>query len=279
MTEKIDTGSMMLQSWMKLSADMWEQSVKQMAGFQEKAARPASTPKVVQNAAEHQREKQRSTAASEDAWRELIFKMVNNTFNGYLKLQRDLLEKAAGKEPHFQQELFENAAERLYSMTLESFEHELRKALRVPALGLTRLYQEKLTRALGKYEDFNKSLSQFMRLFARPFESSLAEFRKLAADPTETYHSPKELYKRWIKLLENDFMRLYKSPQYLDAMSGALSAYEEFAHARNTVYEDMLKYLPIPTNTEMDDLYKEIYQLKKRLKEFEERFRPMRSAS
>jgi len=39
--------------------------------------------------------------------------------------------------------------------------------------------------------------------------------------------------------------------------------------ARHRMLTDMLQSLPLPTNKEMDELYKELYLLKKRVRELE----------
>ena len=49
-------------------------------------------------------------------------------------------------------------------------------------------------------------------------------------------------------------------------MGKTLDALEEFVAARNEIAQDMFKALHLPTQDELVDLYKEMYQLKKRIK-------------
>ena len=64
-------------------------------------------------------------------------------------------------------------------------------------------------------------------------------------------------------------MKLFQSDDYLQSLAKTINALNEYIRARRTVLEDALKSLPIPTETDMDELYKEIYELKRRLRALE----------
>ena len=66
-------------------------------------------------------------------------------------------------------------------------------------------------------------------------------------------------------------MTLFKSPEYLQTLSRTLSTVAEFRTAQQEMLVDAMKSLPIPTNKDMDDLYKEFYLLKKKVKELEKK--------
>jgi polyhydroxyalkanoate synthesis regulator phasin len=44
---------------------------------------------------------------------------------------------------------------------------------------------------------------------------------------------------------------------------------EEYTAARQQLLQDMMQMFQMPTNKEMDELYKEIYELKKKVKQLE----------
>ena len=50
-----------------------------------------------------------------------------------------------------------------------------------------------------------------------------------------------------------------------------MDALTAFIAARQEVLEDTLKSMPVPTTKDMDELYKEIYLLKKRIRELEKK--------
>jgi predicted nucleic acid-binding Zn-ribbon protein len=49
-------------------------------------------------------------------------------------------------------------------------------------------------------------------------------------------------------------------------MAETLGALEDLMTARNAITQDLLKTMAVPTQDELDELYKELYQLKKRIK-------------
>ena len=66
-------------------------------------------------------------------------------------------------------------------------------------------------------------------------------------------------------------MTLFKQPEYAATMAKTLEALNEYTEARQAVVNDMLKQFNVPTHQDLDDLYKEIYLLKKRMRAFEKR--------
>jgi polyhydroxyalkanoate synthesis regulator phasin len=89
------------------------------------------------------------------------------------------------------------------------------------------------------------------------------------AEAGELPDDSKAYYQMWIKILEGHYMTLFKSPEYVDAMGQTLDSLENYKMAAEKVIEDTLGMLPVPTQKDMDELYKEIYLLKKKVKALE----------
>ena len=81
----------------------------------------------------------------------------------------------------------------------------------------------------------------------------------------------KQYYQMWIKILEGHYMTLFQSPEYGKTLNNVLVTMSEFSVVKNDLLEDMLSSLPVSTQTDMDDLYQEIYLMKKRLKALEKK--------
>jgi polyhydroxyalkanoate synthesis regulator phasin len=64
-------------------------------------------------------------------------------------------------------------------------------------------------------------------------------------------------------------MTLFKSPEYNRTLSALFDHLSEYIISKNEVLQDMLQALPLPTYKEMDELYKDLHILKKRVKELE----------
>lgn len=156
----------------------------------------------------------------------------------------------------------------------ETYEKEFSRYLKLPQIGLNRLNQERALQAVDKMNLLQLALLDFLHMLYVPIEKSLnslqQEMAKMAeAGPLD--EKTKTYYNLWIKLLEGHYMELFKQPEYAEAMSKALVALNEFVDARQAVINDGLKQLNIPNNRELDELSKEIYLLKKRVRALEKK--------
>jgi len=156
----------------------------------------------------------------------------------------------------------------------ETYENEFSRFLKTPQLGLGRLYQEKAQISTDKLNLFQLELSKFLNMLYLPIEQSLKSLQEQMAEMTEDGsidEKSKTYYNLWIKLLEGHYMELFKQKEYSDTMNKTLFALHEFTEAKQAVVNDFLKQLNIPTYQEMDELSKEVYLLKKRLRALEKK--------
>ena len=166
----------------------------------------------------------------------------------------------------------ENLEEETFKFWSEIYEKELKQYFYIPQLGLTRFYQEKFNQNLDKINQFQTTLNEFLFVFFLPMEKSfkvlqdevskMAEEGRLAED-ANTY------YKMWIKILEGHYMTLYKSPEFSKIMRKTIDDLGELLAAREAINQDVLKFMSVPNQGDLDDLYKEIYLLKKKIRKLE----------
>ena len=131
-----------------------------------------------------------------------------------------------------------------------------------------------MNRAADEFNLYQEALAEFMYMLYLPMEKSLQVMQdKLEEISKQGKLSDnfKDYYNMWIKILEGHYMTLFKSPEYTRVLSKLLTATEDFKMAKQEVLVDLLSNLPIPTNKDMDELCKEIYLLKKKVKELEKK--------
>jgi class III poly(R)-hydroxyalkanoic acid synthase PhaE subunit len=154
------------------------------------------------------------------------------------------------------------------------YTNEFSRYLKIPQVGLGRVYQERFLHATDKMNTFQAVLSEFLLILAKPVEKSLTSLQEKMAEMTEAGpldEKSKTYYNLWIKLLEGHYMELFKAHEYSAAMVKTLAALNEFMEARHTVVNDLLRQLNIPTHQDLDELAKEIYLLKKRMRAYEKK--------
>ena len=205
---------------------------------------------------------------------EIVVKLAQTGWEGYFHLHKQWLSglgKIGERAELFQ---FENLDKHVFRSWLEVYQKDLRQFLHIPQLGLTRVYQERLNRVIDKFNLFQLVGFEFLYLIYLPMEKSLRSMEEKFQDLSkegELSDDYKEYYNLWIKTLEGHYMTLFKSPDYTKALSKALIAMGDFVQAREELLNDLLKILSFPTKEDMDEVYKEIYLLRKKVKSLEKK--------
>jgi polyhydroxyalkanoate synthase subunit PhaE len=205
---------------------------------------------------------------------EVLAKVMKPAMEGFFHLQKEWLERVGRIGKSTAAYKFENLDQEAFRGWLDIYENEFRRFLNVPQLGLTRSYQERLTRAADKFNVFQATSAEFLSVLYLPVEKSfkvMQEQLTVMADEGKIPEKSKELYRLWVKILEGHYMALFKSPEYNEALRRILDALGEFNLSRQQILQDAMQTLPIPTLKEMDEFYKEIYLLKKRVRELEKK--------
>ena len=201
---------------------------------------------------------------------EILMKMTQTAWDGYFHLQQQWLERVSRIGQRTEAYKFENLDQDAFKAWMEIYEKEFKQFLNIPQLGLTRSYQERMGHFTDKFNLFQGAMAEFMYILYLPVEKTF----KVMQEKMETLtkegklpENPQDYYRIWLKILEGHFMTLFKSPDYTLVQNKTLNAMEDFMIARQETLQDTFQMLGIPTNKDMDELYKEIYHLKKKVKE------------
>ena len=282
-----------LSDWIKISMKFWESTASMWADFNttsgskpdseqdEKTSRLqrswVSTQKTMKAWSQVISEPETIEALFEGAgiFPEFFLNIVQTGLNRFVHLQQQWLQRAGKAQESTKSYTFENIDEDMIKAWTMLYETELRKFFNIPQLGLTRFYQEKMIRSVDKFNIFQSNLTEFLRLLSLPMEKSFQILQEKLTELADEGHLPEDskvYYQMWIKILEGHYMTLFQSSEYTNSLNNTLYSMSEFSEAKKELLQDTLLYmLPIPTQKEMDELYKEIYLLKKRIKELEKR--------
>ncbi len=211
---------------------------------------------------------------------ETAMRMLRTTWEGYSQLYQSWLKNAGKVGEAAAPQSFEGLEAGTFKEWTAFYEKELQPFFKAPQVGLTRLYQERSNMALDKFNQMQVAVGEFLHHLNGPVERSVKAMQeKIEEQAKEEKLSEnfKDYYNMWIKILEGDYMALYKTPEYIESMGRALRAVDEYKMARDNVLVDLLQVLPIPTNKEMDELYKEFHVLKKTVKEMAKKLKKFES--
>jgi hypothetical protein len=282
-----------LAEWIKSSTDLWTSLMKVTPAATDMFT-DLSTKKTTKSRSLESMEsalkmwQSLSSALSEPAIADATLKGFHSLPDVFLKvaqaswgicfqIQKSHIEKAGKISQQVDAYHFENVDQELFKSLKEIYEKEIRQFFYVPQLGLTRSYQERLSLFMDRLNLLEVTGAEFLSLIYLPFEQSFKvmqlELEKLTKEgkvPKET----KEYYNLWVKILEGHFMTLFKSPEFNQTLADLFNKLSEFIMAKNEVLQDVLQILPVPTYKEIDELYKDLHILKKKVRDLERQLNP-----
>ena len=117
--------------------------------------------------------------------------------------------------------------------------------------------------------EFNNRLTEYYKQLADTWNEAQQQFSKKVPEiPSDAEHidSSKRI---WIDIFENYFTRLFDSPEFADNFGKLISSELELANRWKTVTSLMLETLNMPTKKEIDEIYKELHSMRKRIAKLE----------
>ncbi len=156
-----------------------------------------------------------------------------------------------------------------FKVVNEKYDESFGKVFNVMGLGLNR---EDFEEQMQLYSGYNKVMFAAAELMAMVMDTlkDAAEdvFKKynemLASD--EEIKSFKDFYSIWFKSNEDTILRLFNTDEFSKVYGKFADQCGKFMIMMNKAYEKALSFLPIPTKTDMDSLYKTVYELRKEVR-------------
>ncbi len=144
-----------------------------------------------------------------------------------------------------------------------------------PPLWLEHDSMKKITSAFEAYTDLMNAMACFSDKFSIPFKKSLADFIQKTGEleKIDPVQDPKKLYKELVKNLDKEYDDFLKTEQGVETVMDVVDKLLVYQQRINDVKEIWFKFLSIPTKAEMEDIYKNIYAVKKQNRELESRLK------
>ena len=128
-----------------------------------------------------------------DTLPETSMNMIQQGVNSYVEMQKQWTEQISRIGRHTEAYKFEGIDENVFKTWKETYEKEFQKFFNVPALGLTRFYQERINRLMDETSQFQVALSEFLYLFSVPFEKTAKVMQEKTEEMMEKGDDPERL--------------------------------------------------------------------------------------
>ena len=207
-----------------------------------------------------------------DAMPEMLLNLAHSSLGGLVRMQQNIMDSLGRMGDSAKAYDFQDINENNCRIWTDIYEKEFKQFFQIPQLGLMRTYQEKNNQLADKYTFFQSTFAEFLNLLGLPFNRSLQVMQDKVAEMAENGTLPEDTkvyYNMWVKVLEGHYMTLYQTPEYVETMARTINALADFSAAKNAALEDLLSLLPVARKSELDDMAREMYALKKRLRKLE----------
>ncbi len=117
--------------------------------------------------------------------------------------------------------------------------------------------------------EFNNRLVEYYKHLADTWNEAQNQYAKKVPEvPTDAEHvdSSKRI---WIDIFENYFTRLFDSTEFAENFGKLISSELELANHWKNVTSLMLETANMPTKKEIDEIYKELHSMRKRVAKLE----------
>ncbi len=159
---------------------------------------------------------------------------------------------------------------------LAFYEETVGKFLSTPVFGISRESLQQMMIAVDAHNRFMAALADFLLKFNIPSKDAWEILIKTIQEREETgegFKSAKEIYDFAVSIFEEKYDDHIKSPQGVQIVVDVVEKYMDFKKKSDAVRDIWFKSLSIPTAKEMDDVYRGIYELRKKTRKQAARIR------
>ena len=150
---------------------------------------------------------------------------------------------------------------------LELFQESVGKYLAAPQFGIQRETLQQLNASIAAYHEFMGAGGDFLVMFGKPLKKSMEIIQKTLQDEERMntdFNSAKDVYNFAVKILDKEYDNWLKSPEGVQSVAAMVEKYMEYKQRLNPVRDNLLRSIAVPTKAEMEDVYKGIYELRKK---------------
>jgi class III poly(R)-hydroxyalkanoic acid synthase PhaE subunit len=180
----------------------------------------------------------------------------------WLQIDEDILKRIFSGDSSAYVDFF-NAVNEKYDETFAKF-------FNMMGMGLNRESNEEQMQAVGSYIKMLFSAGTLVSLVAdacKNSTSALMEHYQKELKDGKGVTTFREFYDLWYKVTEDILLELLNTDTFSKAFGDFSDKYSKFLIANNKVLERMLDPLPIPTDKDMNSLYKTVYDLRKEVRD------------
>lgn len=154
----------------------------------------------------------------------------------------------------------------LYKALNDAYNDSFGKFFSTTGLGLTKEQNEEILSQFDSFFRMMLALTELLALVADVSKDNMVSLIEAYQDMVGKGSEPKSMkdfYKMWIKINEDSFVKVFGTPQFAQIFGEFSKRACEFKIHMDKVIERSLNWMPVPKNSEISNLYKTVYDLRK----------------
>ncbi|MBF0338329.1 MAG: hypothetical protein HQL05_10905 [Nitrospirae bacterium] len=206
----------------------------------------------------------KQTSELVETWGKAATNLVNPWVEAYQKNIDIAMDASSAADP--------NASMNMFHTVYRAFEKTFGKTFKTPQVGKDREKLELILKTMDMYSVYTASSAEFQhKMFVAGEKAMKKVIDKVGAmiKAGEQIKSYNDFYKLWTEITENEYFELFNTEDFSRVQGQLLDSALEFRKYYHKLIELYLVDLPIPVRTEMDDVYKTIHDLKRRVRTLE----------
>jgi len=151
----------------------------------------------------------------------------------------------------------------------DNFSSSFGKILNIPQFSMNREQMQKQMSGISSLITFINTLNEYVATLLKTsqdtFEKIVKDYQAMVIDGSnpKTY---KEFYEYWWKQNEAAYLQLFGTSEFAKLIAQLLEAGANFKKKYDDLLEKQLEFLPYPTKTDMDSVYKTLDTLKREVR-------------
>ncbi|MBF0318314.1 MAG: hypothetical protein HQL01_00720 [Nitrospirae bacterium] len=167
-----------------------------------------------------------------------------------------------------------NAGINVFHNFYNAFEKTFGKVFKSPQVGKDREKLELLLSTMDLYTVYIAKNAEFQHKIYVAGEKASKKVVQAIADKIkagEEIKSYNDFYKMWTEINEGEYFELFNTEEFSSIQGALLESALDFRKHFHKLMELYLSDFPIPVRSEIDDMYKTLYELKKRVRTLEKK--------
>ncbi len=174
------------------------------------------------------------------------------------------------------------AAIRMYNMFLDTFENTFGKLAAAPAIGYTREFQEKLTKAFESWVDARRAevdlRTELVNTGLRALEGLLREL-VAKGEAGEKVDSFRALFDLWVATAEKSYYDIASTESFAEIQGRVVNTAMQYRIRERELAEEIYRTVHLPTQSELDDAYRHMHDLKSEVRKLRSEVNQLKAAA